>query len=283
MKQGQHRISQVYLKEFGYKTPSGQWKISALEKDKFDIMKSKNKFFFSQKSIKSVTVEDNIFDLYSEESAAWKLFEDLNGKFENRYTDIINDIKIQSKLSELSKDILIQFIPNLLCRAEPFRQLISSHLDSSNKMLFLKSMCNSHADKGASFINKIDKLPNEHQLNPVCFLVMEHILEKLSSFDYVILRDFENRGWATSDNPVILERNVSNNSIFSIDTEIYFPLSKDYCVFFSHSNSKNKQNKLRQLQNKSLSIASSETHEEIDKKTAINAYRLIFFPLELRI
>jgi hypothetical protein len=279
--QNQHRISQVYLKEFGYLTQGGQWKISALEKDKFDIMQSKNKLFFSQKSIESVTAEFNVFDLYGEEPANSTLFEDLNGKIETWYPSIINNIKIQSKLSALSENILIQFIPNLLCRVEPFRQLIMLHLNSNNRLLFLKAMCTSHNDKGDRFIDKINTLPIEFQLNPVCLVVMEHILNKLFHFDYIILRDYNQRGWATSDNPVIIENNISHNSIFSIDTELYFPLSKDYCVYFYHVNSKNKKNELRQLKNKSFINATAEIQDEIYKKTIFNANNLIFLPLEL--
>jgi Protein of unknown function (DUF4238) len=279
-KQNQHRISQVYLKEFGYITEGGQWKISSLEVDKFQLMRKRNKLFFSQKSIESVTANNNIFDLI-EENINSTLFEDLNGKIETWYPQIIYNIKSSSKLSVFDEGILIQFIPNLLCRVETFRQLIKMHLDSSNREYFLKSMCAFQKVKGIPFIKKINSLSIEAQINPTCFVVMDHIMNKLSYFDYVIVREYANRGWITSDNPVVLNNNISDNSIFSINTELYFPLSKDYCIFFSHPNANKKNNVLRMHKNKSLIDATEEIQELIYEKIRINAEKLIFFPTRI--
>lgn len=44
MSQNQHIVPQVYLRKFAYKTSNNQWKISALEKDKFQLMDKINKF-----------------------------------------------------------------------------------------------------------------------------------------------------------------------------------------------------------------------------------------------
>ena len=280
-KQNQHRVSQVYLKEFGYQTEGGPWKISALETDKFKLMLDLDKLFFTQQNIKSTTAEYNIFDLVDGNPDNVTLLEDLNGKIETWYPTIIKDIKKNSELSEASEDILIQFISNLLCRVEPFRQLIFSHINSNNRLHFLRAMCVFQEDKGRGFVKILDELSIEAQLNPVCFVVMEHIMNKLSCFDYVILNEYQNRGWITSDNPVILDNNISSNSIFSIDTEVYFPLSKDFCIFFSHPNAKVKNNILRTYRNKSFINATKEIQEMIYEKVRINADKLIFFPLEI--
>lgn len=280
-RQNQHRVSQVYLKEFGYQTESGQWKISALETDKFKLMHNLDKLFFSQKSIESVTAEYNIFDVIDENPNNRTLFEDANGKIETLYPTIINELKKNSILSEDSVGALIQYIPNLLCRVESFRQLILSHINSNNRLPFLRAMCTLHEDKGNGYIKILDKLPIEAQLNPVCFVVMEHIMNKLSYFDYVILGEYQNRGWVTSDNPVVLDNNISSNTIFSIDTEVYFPLSKDFCIFFSHPNAKVKNNILRTYRNKSFINATEEIQEMIYKKVRMNADKLIFLPLEM--
>jgi len=279
-KQNQHRVSQVYLKEFGYLTKSGQWKISTIEVESLKINKKK---MFSQKSIASVTAGYNIFDLPEELLINPKSFEGLNGKIETLYPIIIKDLKNYSKLSELSEGTLIQFIPNLLCRVEPFRQLILSHLVSNNRLTFLKAMCVFQEEKGNDFIKSIEFLPIESQLNSVCFVVMDNIMNKLSCFNYIILNEYENRGWITSDNPIVLVNNISHNSIFSIDTEVYFPLSKEFCVFFFRPNSKVKNNILRSFKNKSLINATEEIQEMIYEKIRANAEKLIFFPLEINI
>lgn len=279
-KQNQHRISQVYLKEFGYKTSGGQWKISSLEVDKFQLMREKNKLFFSQKSIESVTAVNNIFDLIDENINS-SLFEDLNGKIETWYPQIINDIRTNSRLSEFNEGILIQYISNILCRVESFRQLIRMHMNSNNREYFLRSMCAFQKDKGIMFLTKLNSLSVEAQINPVCFMVMDHIMNKLFSFNYILIKEYANRGWITSDNPVVLDNNISENSIFSINTELYFPLSKDYCVFFSHSNANRKKSVLRDFRSKSIIDATEEIQEMIYDKIKTNADKFIFFPVKV--
>jgi hypothetical protein len=243
-------------------------------------MRNINELFFAQKSIESVTAENNIFDLIEENNNS-TLFEDLNGKIETWYPQIINDIKNNSNLSEFNEGILIQFIPNLLCRVETFRQLIRKHLYSSNREYFLNSMCAFQEDKGITFMSKIDSLSIESQINPTCFMVMDHIMNKLSYFDYVIVREYANRGWITSDNPVVLNNNISENSIFSINTELYFPLSKEYCIFFSHPNANKKDNILRSYKSRTIIDATEEIQEMIYEKIRINADKLIFSPLKI--
>jgi hypothetical protein len=56
-------------------------------------MKKINKLFFSQKSIESVTTENNIFDLYEEQLGDSILFEVLNGKIETCYPSIMSNLK----------------------------------------------------------------------------------------------------------------------------------------------------------------------------------------------
>jgi hypothetical protein len=112
-------------------------------------------------------------------------------------------------------------------------------------------------------------------------MVMDHIMNKLSHFDYVIVREYANRGWITSDNPVVLNNNISENSIFSINTELYFPLSKEYCIFFSHPNANKKYNILRSYKSRTIIDATEEIQEMIYEKIRINADKLIFFPLKI--
>jgi hypothetical protein len=103
-------------------------------------------------------------------------------------------------------------------------------------------------------------------------------MNKLSYFDYVIIREYSNLGWITSDNPVVLKNNISANSIFSINTELYFPLSRDYCVFFSHPNANTKDSVLRSFKNKTMIDSTEEIQKMSYEKIRTNAEKLIFFP-----
>ncbi len=75
-KQDQHRISQVYLRQFGYKDENGKKWISVWE------MGSE---YTGRKSIKSFTAEKNIFDLPFHDLKEKRKFEELNGDIETFY------------------------------------------------------------------------------------------------------------------------------------------------------------------------------------------------------
>lgn len=274
-KQSQHKVSQVYLRGFGYKTKSEQWKISTIDLAK---LKGTNNFFVSQKSIETITVSDNIYDIQYCNNEWVKDFEDLNGKIETLYPLILNDISLNKCLSEGSESTLIQFVSNIICRNEVYRDFIFMSLNSPNRELFLKLVCVFHEDKGSSFIKGLNEVSSASQLNVVCFAVMDHILNKLATFNYVIIKGYSDRGWITSDSPVVADLLISKDSIFSINTELYFPLSKDYCIFFSHPNAKIKNSILRDVKHKSIIDGTEEIHDMVYNKIRENAQNYIFFP-----
>ena len=63
--QDQHKVPQVYLKQFGYVDANNQWKVSIMERDST---------FTRQKSIKSFTAKTNIFDLDSDDPTITRIF-----------------------------------------------------------------------------------------------------------------------------------------------------------------------------------------------------------------
>lgn len=279
MRQDQHIVPQVYLKQFGYLRDK-QWKISSLEREKVHIMDKINKLFFSQKSIVSVTAHENIFDLNYELPENVKLLEKLHGRIEDLYLELIEDINTERQLSGRSKAILVQLIPNLISRSYDYREFLNKCLNSKTRDRFLASLTTFHEDKGDSFIDKLNLLPIEEHLNPVSLIAMEHIMNKLAYFNYAFIKQYNDRYWITSDQPVVLTNCVNPNSIFSIDTELYFPVSRDYLIFMYHPNSIS-DNPLRRLKNESFNNCSEEIQEMIYKEIWRNAHELVFFPYEI--
>ena len=92
MKQGQHRISQTYLKQFGFKDKNNTWKISVYEKG-IPLTKIK--------SIKSFSKEYNIFDipLLSQDDPDKRIFETNCAKLENFYPKVIENLNNSSMFS----------------------------------------------------------------------------------------------------------------------------------------------------------------------------------------
>lgn len=273
--QGQHRVSQVYLRQFGFQDVNKKWVVSTWKiGDEFT----------SYQSIKKFTKEFNIFDLPSRNITVKRTFEDFSGTLETHYPQIVKEIKLNGSLTKRSLAILAQFMINLLCRAIPFRELIDKLLRSDKRDFFLNEITYYHQDKGRQLIKSLNRIKIDYQLNIVIFSVWYYFVNTLTSsnFDYVLLEDFQDRGWATSDNPLIIKSNVNDVTLFSKETEIYFPISKDYCIYIDHRDY-NRSNSLRGPDNKELVTADEALHDQIMNLIWRNAYKYVIFPVDLGI
>src|SRR6185312_9730163 len=103
--QGQHRISQIYLKQFGFER-EGKWCISVWRK------------FLNHTDIESVekfSKEINVFDLPYKDFKLRRYFENTSNIIEGEYFKIINTITHQNQLIPRHKDILCHYVANLIC------------------------------------------------------------------------------------------------------------------------------------------------------------------------
>lgn len=271
--QGQHRISQTYLRQFGFQDRNKKWRISTWKL---------GEEFTRNKSIKIFTKELNIFDLPSKNIKTKRTFEDFSGQLETYYPSLIQEIKTNEKLSEKGLAILAQYMINLLCRVIPFRKTINYLLKSDKRDYFLREITLYHEDKGKQLIESLDKIKIEHQLNFVIFSVWYYFINKLTSsnFDYVILKDYQNRGWITTDNPVVLINNLNEYTLFSKETEIYFPISKNYCLYIDHRDY-NRSNSMRGSNNEELVDIDESIQEKIYNIIWRNAYQYVIHPTDL--
>jgi hypothetical protein len=240
----QHRVSAVYLREFGFKEGE-QWKITTLEKKKRELMQRIGKRWVGEKSIDSVTTAPNEFDLKGADPDLRRLLEENFSKIETDYAKLVAEVNSGSLRDETAAKIA-HFIASLLIRSKRFREVIDRILSLSNAGTFLEHMCVlMEPNTTQALVAKVMAIPIEHRLNHACVLVWHQLSIKLASFEMVVMKDYDNSGWSTSDEPVILQNNFTSNSILSIDTELWFPLSKDYCLFMYHKNSPHRQHPLR--------------------------------------
>jgi|694.fasta_scaffold119915_4 hypothetical protein len=240
--QKQHRISQVYLRQFGY-LKENIWYISVWEKFKD---------YTDNKRIDEVTVETNIFDLPFEEEEIKRHFENTNSKIETLYPTIIKSLKNQKLLTPRHKDILCHYTANLFCRSKSTRTYFQNILNNSkNTNLFLQEITMFEPDILETFKLAFPLIPIEQRLNMAIGTIMNYLVTVLRSFNCIILEAIPDKGWFTSDNPVVI--NPQESSIdtseylytIPIDSEIYLPLSPDYCLFFFHKNAIQNSNPLR--------------------------------------
>ena len=105
--QGQHRISQVYLRQFGFRDRNNAETISVLE-----IGNPITQY----KKIKSFTKETNLFDTNLADKDFSRYFEEYSQKVETHYPKVIRGIDTTSALDNFGRNHLIYFVSNLFIR-----------------------------------------------------------------------------------------------------------------------------------------------------------------------
>jgi hypothetical protein len=271
--QGQHRISQIYLKQFGY-DEMGEWKISVWYKGD---NQTRNLL------VENFTKETNAFDLpYGDINFRRNFENESSRKLESRYKTVINNIVNQKKINERTRGVLFHFVANLICRAIPHRNFFNQLLnDEQTKDKFIGEITMFNESELPDIKKLLPLLEPEFHLNTLLETIMMHIVKVFYTFDCVILEDYDNRGWATSDNPVIIDFQQNYNWVIPVEAEIYFPLSKDYLLFMFHKESKVKTNPLRNLTSKNLHKCDELMHKQIWDKIFKNECNYIIFPTKI--
>lgn len=270
--QGQHRISQIYLKQFGFER-EGKWYISVWKKfvNHTDI-----------EWVENFSKEINVFDLPYEDFKLRRHFENTSNIIECEYFKIINTLTHQNQLISRHKDILCHYVANLICRTKPYRDFFDLLLkDELTRNKFLSEITMFREEELSELKQFLDILNGGFQLNVAIGSLMNHLVHVFRTFQFIILKDFDNRGWFTSDNPIILDKQNNYSWIVPVETEIYFPLSKDYCLFMFHKDSEIKTNPLRLLPINKISNSDEVIHKNICDRTLNNDNEYLIFPTEI--
>ncbi len=270
--QGQHRISKIYLKQFGFKRED-KWYISVWRK------------FINHTEIELIETfskEVNIFDLPFFDFKLRRHFENTSNLIEKEYPKIINTLANQHQLIPRHKDILCHYVANLICRTKPYRNFFDLLLKSGQtRTKFLNEITMFNEETLPELKEFLDILKEEFQLNVAIGTLMNHLVRVFRAFSFVILKDYGNRGWFTSDNPVIIDKQNNHNWIVPIETEIYFPLSKDFCLFMFNKHSEVKTNPLRQYQINKVAQSDDMTHKNVSDRILHNDNEFLIFPAEI--
>ena len=272
--QWQHRISQIYLKQFGFKR-DGKWYISIWKKllNRTDIQ-----------LIEDFSKEINIFDLPYEDLKYRRHFENTSGLIEAKYGTVIKTLTNQNQLIPKHKDILCHYVANLICRTRPYRDYFDLLLkNEQTRSKFLSEITMFDEASLSPLKDAIDNLKSDFQLNIAIGFLMNHLVKVFRTFNFVILKDYGNRGWFTSDNPVILDIQDNHSWIIPLETEIYFPLSKDFCLFMYHKESAIKSNLLRSFRLNKITLLDEARHSKICDMTCYNDNDYLIFPAEIDI
>ena len=259
--QNQHKVPQVYLKQFGYQE-NNEWKLSVYKVGKTET---------ENVEIAKFTAETNIFDLPFADPDIKRHFENQSNRYiENYYRTIISNLHNQKRLTEKNKDVLNHFVANMLCRTNPFRAFINELIENSEtKEKFINeiTMFSNQKEINIKFINLLkDSFKIDFQLNIAICMLMDHLVHTFKMFKKVVIRDCEGKGWFTTDSPVHLDKQGNHEWIIPLESEIYLPLSKDFCLYMFHSASEVTTNPLRSLSPDKINSVNFETFDKITKK-----------------
>ncbi len=261
-KQDQHKIPQVYLKQFGYVDANNQWKASVMER---------GGTFTRQKSIKSFTALTNVFDIDSHDPVITRIFEKLNCDLENGYHEIIADLDTKGNLSDKSYAFLLQLIANLIIRSDYWRETILDLLNTPGKARFLRFITGHHC-KNEQEYKAIDQQPfykiliessPDKALNRAMLYFMDHLMLRLWNYEIVIIQSQEDKSWWTSTNPVVVHNQINGMEIFTNKSEIYFPISPTYLAYLHYKKSEDQVNSLRALTTNQIYLATDDQNTSL--------------------
>lgn len=238
--QRQHKVSQVYLKQFGFKQEDGKWYVSVLR-----VGNNATENIL----ISEFTTEVNIFDvdlpmlLPSEKRS----FENLSNILEKDYPKILNSIKSQKKITAKHRDIINHYVANLMCRTNPFRSIINDWINDNEVIPLVLEDVLMFDEENTTLQVMMENLSDNNKLNVFIGFLMNHLVQVFRSFKSVIIKSQPELGWLTTDSPVKIDWQDEHYTIIPLETELYFPLSRDLLLFMYHPSSKKQNNLLRSL------------------------------------
>lgn len=272
--QNQHTVPQVYLKQWGYKAADGRWYIFTFDRKSHKLQEER---------VDGFSASVNIFDYPSGDPTEKRHFETTAGKIEARYQSVLNSITHQKGLNKLHEDILRHFTSSLVCRAEHHRKFFQEMLADEKVVDKILGEITMLDDQDTPEMIKLafTILEVEQRLSLVQGIVTNHISRLLRSFRAVILKPFDIFKWFTSDNPVYINFQDDYNMIISVTTEIYLPLSPEYCLFIFHEKSEKRENPLRLLTPNKIHEIDGLIFDWISKQLILTCHKLII-PQDMR-
>lgn len=279
----QHLVSEVYLKQFGYRDKNSQWKVCVLEKSKFPIMDKTNKRWISHKSIGSLLSKEDFFDFEANgDQDFFRTIEAASAQVESLLPDLYNELKNNNILTAKGESILAHFASNLFVRTSYFDDWLNNLIEVGGFDRLLEECLhfNTEAEKAAfkKFIKHPDFSSEKNRTNMIRFLFWNYFLQRLGQFQYYIIEFAPGKGWITCDNPVVVLNHVNEFSVIAFETEIIFPLTSKKLILFKTEHSKKVSGIFQGAKFKATTIASSDITDEINRIISDTAEDIIIIP-----
>jgi hypothetical protein len=270
--QNQHRVPQVYLKQWGYKAADDRWYIFTIGKDSKQVKESR---------VDGFSTAINVFDYLTDDPGDKRHYEITAGEVEKKYNTVVRSIHHQKMLNSLHEDLLRHFIASLICRSEVFRDFFTVMLADNRRVDNILGEITTFETEVPGMLGfALKTLEPGERMSLVQGIVTNYFSKALRNFKSVILRDFNDLNWFTSDNPVHMDLQEDYNSIVSPDSEIYLPLSPSLCLFLFCEDTEKNANPLRRLPPNKIHDTEFETFQAVNRILIHNGVKELIIPLK---
>jgi len=232
--------------------------------------------YMGPKSIDSLTTEMNVFDMTGLPPDILKFLEEKFGEVESPYEVNVKRIS-QGQFTDDDHQYLAAFIGSLLVRSDKFRTMMAYILKESDVSESLRAM-GKHSDPAdvEALIAIVNGLEVRNRMNPALGMAWEYVQHKMLAMKCVFIRSYADRGWLTTDNPVVLKHNISRRSLLTRDTDVYFPLTPEVCVYMYNPEAEFAFNPLRGYEHGAFLQSDEWIHWTIQEIIADNVGSYIF-------
>lgn len=275
--QRQHKIPEVYLKTFAIDPAKDHKKICVLMKgDKFT----------RRKSIESFNRHENFFDIDSTDPRIERVFEEMNGLLETHYPQILEELEQKGALSDMYTSYLMQFAANMISRSDYWREVVMFLLKSNNKHLFIQHMI-VHTFKtkeerenieNSDLFQGLNALTPEECVNRILMFFSDHLLQRLWHYEITYFKAQPDKGWFSSDNPVVMDNEPDGIEMLPKDSVLYFPLTPDYLAFIHYKKSTDTTNPFRKYESNKIHEVGDEEMDVLTKTILKNAVNYTICP-----
>lgn len=274
--QEQHRISQVYLRPWSFK--------SKRKADTLCVMRYGDPVTFYQ-TVREFTAETNLFDTTLYDEGQERFFDQQSQIAETNFAKVLRalasgtyDGQIRIYLAEFASNLFVRqasttFFLKFIMQRKPMREKLLREIvrfeekDANLIELMYEEMA---IDPDHSLDDKV---------SAVLLQAWKHFMEVFKRFNHVILKAPADRDWYASTNPVIVKKMGRDGYVVGTQAEIYFPISKE-CLVYMYLDGAEIENPLTKYPEDTITQVPLEVFDEIMYNTIIKSHPDFFIMSE---
>ncbi len=277
--QKQHRIPQVYLRQWAFRNDKNAEVLSVLKSGE-DVS--------HHVTVKRFTAEKNLFDTTLHDEGFSRFFDKQSQYVESNFPKILQALS-QNAYDGQTRIYLSEFISNLFVRQQTTYDLFKWILPREplrkkllNEIAILEDDPEQPLIRGVYEEMSIDPDHTlDSKVSAIILQAWKHFNQVLQRFTHTVIKVPGEMYLPTSDNPVVVQGMAEDAWLIGPDAEIFFPISKEYLVYMRAKN-KPKRSSLATFPEEQVTIASEEVIEDVILNVTVKSkYNFAIVPVDL--